>query len=79
MLDQFLAGLREVGALAEALYQRHLETPLELLHLMRHCGLREVQLFCRRGEAAALDHFDESPELIQVETAHALTTIKVSY
>jgi hypothetical protein len=69
--DQLLTGLREVGALAEALHQIHVETPLEFLHLMRHRRLRQIELFCRGGETAALDDLDEGSQLIEVEAAHA--------
>ena len=68
--EQLLAGLRQVGALAEALHQIHVETALELLHLMRYRRLRQIELFCRRGETAALDDLDEGPELIEIEASH---------
>ena len=47
-----------------------METPLELLHLMRHRGLRQVQLLRRGGETATRDDLDERPQLIEIETAH---------
>jgi hypothetical protein len=62
--------LREIGALAEALNQIHVETALELLHLMRYRGLRQIELFCRRGETPALDDLDEGPELVEIEASH---------
>ena len=42
--DQFFAGFSQIGALADALDQRDLEAALQLLHLMRHRGLRQVEL-----------------------------------
>ena len=43
---------------------------LQLMHLMRHRGLSEIELLRRRGEAAALNHFDERPELVETKAAH---------
>src|SRR5262249_23064359 len=37
-----------------------METPLELLHLMRHRGLRQVQLLRRGGETATRDDLDST-------------------
>ncbi len=72
MLKELLAGFGQVGLLADPLHQRDVEAALELLHLMGDRGLREIELLRRSGDAAALDHFDKSPELIEVEAAHAL-------
>jgi hypothetical protein len=70
VLDQLLACLREMRALADSFHQSDVEPPFQLLHLMRHRRLRQVQLLGRRREAAACHDFNEGPELIEIETAH---------
>jgi len=62
MFDQFLARLREIGALAEPLDQPDLEAFLKFVKLMRDCGLREIECLGCRREAAPLDHFDKGTE-----------------
>ena len=76
VLDELLAGLGQIDALADALGQRHAEAALQLLHLMGDGGLGEVELFGRGGDAAALDHFDEGAKLIEVEAAHVRLSLR---
>jgi hypothetical protein len=72
VFDQFLAGLSEVSSLTEPLDERNVEAPLQLLDLMRHGWLRQVQVLGCGGEAAPFSHLDECSELIQIEAAHDL-------
>ena len=46
------------------------DAALELADLQADCRLREVELARCCGEAAELDHLEESPQLIEVEAAH---------
>jgi hypothetical protein len=41
---------------------------------MSDSRLREVEVLGGRRDAAALDHLDESPELIDVEASHRVIT-----
>jgi hypothetical protein len=40
------------------------------MHLMRNCGLTQIEGLGRSREAAALGHFYESLELIEIQAAH---------
>ena len=70
-LDEHAARRRGVCLLAQALDQPHLKTSLELANLETDRRLCQVEAPCRGGEAAALDHLEEGPQLIEIEAAHA--------
>ena len=71
VLDQLAPGVGCVGALAHALDERGVEAILELADLQAHRGLGEVEPARRRREAAQLDDFHESAQLVEIEAAHS--------
>src|SRR2546423_1347600 len=68
--DEGLARHRSVRLLAQALDQLHAETAFEFENLQADRRLRQVETACRRREAAALDHFEQGAQLIEVEATH---------
>src|SRR5262249_45014823 len=73
--DQISPWRRGMRLLAEPLDKLDGEAPLELADLHADCRLREMQLAGCGGEAPALDHCNEGPQLIQVEAAHLKASI----
>src|SRR5258708_31348435 len=70
-LDQRAARHSGVRLLAQTLDQPHSKTPFEFADLQADCRLRQVEAAGRGREASALDHFNDGPQLIEVEAAHA--------
>jgi hypothetical protein len=70
VLDQLLPRFAQIGALAEPLHERDIQTTFQFLDLMRNRRLRQIQLFGSRGEVAMCDHLNKCPELIEIEAPH---------
>ena len=70
-LDEHAARRRGVCLLAQALDQAHLKTSFEFAYLQTDRRLRQVEAPRRGREAPALDHLEKSPQLIEIEAAHA--------
>jgi hypothetical protein len=69
-LDELAARYRSMRLLAQALDQPHAETPLKFADLQADRRLRQVEPARRRREAPLLDHLEEGPQLVEIETTH---------
>ncbi len=57
--------------LAQALDQPPAEAPLELANLQADRRLRQVETARGRRETPLLDHFEEGPQLVEIEAAQS--------
>ena len=69
--DEFTARNRGVRLLSETLDQLQTKSPFQFTYLQADRRLRQVEPTRRRGETAALDHFEKGPQLVEAEAPHS--------